>query len=165
MPLRDRLTALLDRDESTAAPSFEFRDGTVVAAEVSGVGADWAALQPSPARTGAIIAPLSAIMSIGMPHPDLLRSARPVAATSSLAERMTLGFALRDLVRRRVGVTLHLVHGRSLSGTIDRAGADHLDLAVHEPGAPRRADAVSGHRLVPFEAIAWIRLEGAALPR
>ncbi|MFH8250789.1 hypothetical protein ACH3VR_10525 [Microbacterium sp. B2969] len=165
VPLRDRLTALVDRDQTTPAPSFEFSDGTVVTAEVSGVGADWAALQPATARTGAVIAPLGAIMSIGMPHPDLLRSARPRAASSTLSDRMTLGFALRDLVRRRIGVTLHLAHGRALSGTIDRAGADHLDLALHEPGAVRRAEEVSGHRLVPFAAIAWIRLEGAALPR
>ena len=77
---------------------------------------------------------------------------------------MTLGFALRDLMRRRVGVTLRLAGGRSLAGTIDRAGADHLDLALHEPGAPRRAEEVSGYRLVPFEAIVWVRLDGGAHP-
>ena len=162
VPLRDRLTVLAE-DGGTAAASFDLLDGTVLRARVNGVGADWAALEPAEGRAGAIIVRLAAVVSIGMPHPDLLRSARAVTP-SSLRERMTLGFALRDLMRRRVGVTLHLAGGRSLAGTIDRAGADHLDLAVHEPGTPRRADEVSGHRLVPFEAIVWVRLEGAARP-
>ena len=162
VPLRDRLTVLAE-DGPTAVPSFELRDGSVLRARVNGVGADWAALEPAEGRAGAVIVPLPAVVSIGMPHPDLLRSARAVAP-SPLRERMTLGFALRDLMRRRVGVTLHLAGGRSLAGTIDRAGADHLDLAVHEPGAPRRADEVSAYRLVPFEAILWIRLDGGARP-
>lgn len=165
VPLRDRLAALIDREAGSAAASFELRDGTVLLAQVSGLGADWAALDPATGRAGAVIAPLGGIMSIGMPHPDLLRSARPLPARSSLSDRMTLGFALRDLVRRRVAVTIHLAHGRALSGTIDRAGVDHLDLALHEPGTPRRAGEVSGHRIVPFEAIAWVQLQPGAATR
>lgn len=162
VPLRDRLTVMSEEGQATAA-SFELRDGSLLRARVSGMGADWAALEPAEGRTGALIVPLSAMVSIGMPHPDLLRSARAVAP-SSLRERMTLGFALRDLMRRRVGVTLHLAGGRSFAGTIDRAGADHLDLALHEPGAPRRAQDISGYRLVPFEAILWLRLDDGARP-
>ena len=165
VPLRDRLAALIDPDGGSVAPSFEMRDGSILVAEVSGLGADWAALAPTQTRGGAVIAPLGGIISIGMPQSDLLRSARPVASRSSLSERMTLGFALRDLVRRRVPVTIHLASGRTLAGTIDRAGIDHLDLALHDPGAPRRADAVTGHRIVPFEAVAWVRLEGGATTR
>ena len=163
--IRDRFGALIDRERSTPAPSFEFADGTVIPAEVTGVGADWIALEPAESRGGAVLAPLSAVACVGMPHPDLLRSARPAPARSVMADRMTLGFVLRDLVRRRVGVALHLRSGRSLTGTIDRAGADHLDLALHDPGAPRRAGEVTGHRLVSFDALAWIRLDGTTTPR
>ncbi|GAA3205797.1 hypothetical protein [Microbacterium terregens] len=160
--LRERLSALMDRGRETPAPSFEVADGTVLAAEVTGVGADWAALEGG--RSGALIVPFGSIAAIGMPHADVLRTARPAAGPGTLADRMTLGFVLRDLVRRRVAVSVHLVHGRVLSGTIDRAGADHFDLALHEPGTPRRAADVTGHRLVPFCALAWIRLDaGAAL--
>ena len=162
VPLRDRLTVLAEEGQAAVA-SFELRDGTVLRARVSGVGADWAALEPAEGRPGALIVPLSAVVSIGMPHPELLRSARAVPP-SPLRERMTLGFALRDLMRRRVGVTLHLAGGRSVAGTVDRAGADHLDLAVHEPGAPRRAEEVTGYRLVPFDAILCVRLNGGARP-
>jgi len=66
---------------------------------------------------------------------------------------------LRDLARRRIPVTVQLRTGRALTGTIDRAGADHLDLALHESGTPRRAAAVRGLRLVPFDAVAWVRLD------
>jgi hypothetical protein len=76
---------------------------------------------------------------------------------------MTFGFVVRDLVRRRVAVSVHLTQGRMLTGTVDRAGADHLDLALHDPGSPRRAGEVTGYRIVPFSAVAWIRLDSGAL--
>lgn len=159
VPLRDRLAALQGRERTGSSPSFEFSDGAVLAAEVSGVGADWVALDPSESRAGAVLAPLASIAAIGAAHADLLRSARPLEERSSLTDRMTLGFVLRDLVRRRAAVAVHLATGRGLTGTIDRAGADHLDLALHEPGTPRRASDVIGYRLVRFASIAWMRLD------
>ncbi len=156
--LRDRLRVIVSRDRTTAAPSVELVDGTILAGEVSGVGADWVALEPV-GQPGGVLVPLSAICGIGMPHADLLRSARPVEGSTALADRMTFGFVVRDLVRRRLAVTIHRIHGGALAGTIDRAGADHLDIALHDPGAPRRIDQVTGHRVVPFAAIAWIRPE------
>jgi hypothetical protein len=155
--LRERLTSLVDRERNGTAPSFEVGGGTVVSAEVTAVGADWVALDGG--RAGALVVPFSAIEAIGMPHADVLRSARPSLRRSALSDRMTLGFVVRDLVRRRVAVTVHLVQGRLLSGTIDRAGADHLDIALHDRGAPRRATEVTGHRIVPFGAVAWIGLD------
>ena len=157
--LVERLTLLAVRDSGPAVvASFDLADGATLRASVTGVGADWVALAPSEGG-GAVVVPFSSIAAIGMPHADLLRTARPAPARSPLTVRLTFGFVLRDLVRRRAGVVVHLVSGRVLTGTIDRAGADHLDLALHEPGAPRRADAVSGYRLVPFAAVAWIRAD------
>ncbi|WP_349426826.1 hypothetical protein [Microbacterium sp. LWS13-1.2] len=164
--LTERLTLLTARDPGVpVVASFDLADGTSVRASVTGVGADWVSLALAEGPVGAVIVPFAAISSIGMPHADLLRTARPAPPRSPLADRLTFGFVLRDLVRRRAGVALHLVSGRVLTGTIDRAGADHLDLALHEPGAPRRTDAVAGYRLVPFVAIAWLRADEApALP-
>jgi hypothetical protein len=157
VPLRERLAALIDRDREASAPTFEVAEGNVLTADVTGVGADWVALDGG--RTGALLVPFTAIEAVGMAHADLLRSARPPASRSALSERMTLGFVVRDLVRRRVPVTVHLTSGRMFTGTIDRAGADHLDIALHERGAPRRASEVTGHRIVPFARLAWIGLE------
>lgn len=164
--LSERLMLLAAREgASPIVASFDLGDGATVRASVTGVGADWVALALADGPGGAVLVPFDSIGVIGLPHADLLRTARPAPPRSSLADRLTFGFVLRDLVRRRAGVAVHLVSGRVLTGTIDRAGADHLDLAVHDQGSPRRADAVSGYRLVPFGAIAWIRADEApAIP-
>ena len=164
--LSERLTLLAARDgASPTVASFDLADGATVRASVTGVGADWVALALVDGPGGAVVVPFASIGAVGLPHADLLRTARPAPPRSPLADRLTFGFVLRDLVRRRAGVAVHLVSGRVLTGTIDRAGADHLDLAVHDQGAPRRADAVSGYRLVPFAAVAWIRADEApAIP-
>ena len=70
---------------------------------------------------------------------------------------MTLGYLLRDLARRRTPMRLGLCDGEALHGTIDRAGADHFDLAVHDSGQPRRAASVRAFRIVPFTALAWLQ--------
>lgn len=158
--LRERLSGLGADDPAIA--SFELSDGAVLRATVTGVGADCVAVAPAEARGGVVVVPLDAISGIGIAQRDLLRSARPAPNRSELADRLTFGFVLRDLVRRRVGVTVHLAIGRALSGTIDRAGSDHLDLAIHDAGAPRRAEAVTGYRIIPFSAVSWVRIDGAA---
>jgi hypothetical protein len=160
--LRERLSQLAGRDGAAPVISIDLADGSTLRGTVTGVGADCVAILPAEGRPGAVVVPFAAIAGLGMPHHDLLRSARPGPARSALAERLTFGYVLRDLVRRRVGVAVHLCSGRALHGTVDRAGADHLDLALHDPGAPRRADAVTGHRIVPFAFVAWVRVEGAA---
>jgi hypothetical protein len=159
--LHERLSALVVGSEAIVPASFDLVDGTALKATVTGVGADFVALQAAEGRVGAIVVPFHAITGVGLSHQELLRSARPAPARSALAQRLTLGFVLRDLVRRRTAVAVHLASGRTLSGTIDRAGADHLDLALHEPGAPRRADIVSGYRVIPFAAVASVRVDGA----
>lgn len=160
--LQERLSQLAGRDGAAPALSFELSDGETLRGAVTGVGADCVAILPAEGRRGAVVVPFAAIAGIGMPHHDLLRSARPAPARSALAERLTFGYVLRDLVRRRAGVAVHLRSGRALHGTVDRAGADHLDLALHDPGAPRRADAVTGHRIVPFASVSWVHVEGTA---
>ena len=71
-----------------------------------------------------------------------------------VARRFALGAALRALSRDRatVGVTL-LGGGPVLVGTIDAVGADHLDLAEHAEGLPRRRENVRGVTTVPFGAL------------
>lgn len=156
--------ALTADEHRATVPSFEFSDGTSLTGRPTAVGADWVGLEASGTRSGAALVPLSAIVAVGMAEADVVRSARPLvnAVRPSLAERMTLGFVLRDLARRRTSVGVHLCGGRTFTGTIDRAGVDHLDLALHEPGAQRRASEISGVRLVPLAAIAWVRMDGVA---
>ena len=154
--LRERLQTLAAGSGSTV--TVDLADGAVLTGTVTAVGADWAALQSSDGRTTVVA--LDAAVGIGMPEAELLRSARADApGPRRLAERMTLGFVLRNLARRRVPVTLHLRVGRSLVGTIDRALADHLDVALHDVDAPRRSGSIQGVRMVPLSALAWVRIE------
>ncbi|GAA3767976.1 hypothetical protein GCM10022240_20510 [Microbacterium kribbense] len=156
--LRERLQALAGDD--AAQIGLHLTDRTVLTGRLSAVGVDWAGLAPDGLPGGAGIVAMDAVTAVALPEAELLRSARAPAAPArrSLSERMTLGFVLRDLARRRVPVTVHL-HDGELSGTIDRALADHLDLALHEIGVPRRSDQLRGVRMVPYRALAWVRLE------
>lgn len=155
LTLHERLAALVSVDASAA---LELADGTVLTSPIAALGADWLLVSPWRTRAGAALVPLLSIVALRLPHAELLRTARPAdpGARAPVSRRATFGFAVRDLVRRRAGATVHLTDGRMLSGTIDRAGADHLDLALHDTGAPRRRDEVTSYRIVPFTALAWI---------
>ena len=78
------------------------------------------------------------------------------AAVSVVESRLGLGYALRGIARDRSAVTLLLRDGSALTGTIDRVGADFVDLAEHAPGEARRAASVRGGRTVPFAALALV---------
>lgn len=135
----------------------ELRGGEAISGEAGEVGADWFALRGTSRLT---IVPLSAVSALGADLGALLESLAS-AETGGVRSRMTLGFVLRDLARRRVPVRLG-VGGRILHGTVDRAGADHLDLALHERDEPRRADAVRGFRIIPLDAVEWVAVERGA---
>ncbi|MFG6502753.1 hypothetical protein [Microbacterium sp. P05] len=163
LTLHERMAALVGAE---TAPALELVDGTVVTAPLCALGADWLLASPWRTRSGAALVPLSSVSAVRMPHAELLRTARPAEPPrkAPVSRRAGFGFAVRDLVRRRAGVAVHLTGGRVLTGTIDRAGADHLDLALHDPGAPRRRTDVTAFHLVPFAAIAWIDVDAPVVP-
>jgi hypothetical protein len=53
--------------------------------------------------------------------------------------------------------------GGALTGTLDRVGADHVELAEHPAGMPRRSEAVQGVTAVAIAAIAVVRTLPSAL--
>jgi hypothetical protein len=163
--LRDRLVAF-GAPGSPEQLAVATADGSMLHGTIEAVGADFLALRVGGPAAGTALVRIDAVASITAAEAGVLRSARPEAERSraGLAERMTLGFVLRDLARRRSAVRVHAVRGHVETGTIDRVGADHLDLAVHEPGTPRRAGEVRAHRILPFAGIAWLRLEPGESP-
>jgi hypothetical protein len=54
-------------------------------------------------------------------------------------------------------VQIVLDDGGTLTGTLDRVGADYVELAVHPADEPRRNEAVQGVRAVVIGAVAVVR--------
>jgi hypothetical protein len=158
-PLRDRLAVLKATADPALAPvRVRLRAGEMHQIRLVTVGRDWVAgdLVGSATSSQAII-PLSAIDSLLLTPQQASVSLDPLVTTSELAARLGVAFLLRDLCRRRSTVTL-VTSTASASGTIDRVGRDHLDLAVHDPDAPRRSSAVEHVRVVGFDQLLLVRL-------
>jgi hypothetical protein len=77
-------------------------------------------------------------------------------AGGAVRERTGLAQALRFLVRDRAVVRAVLLDGESVCGTLDRAGADHLELAQHPLDEPRREPSVQASWLIPYAALAVV---------
>ena len=161
---RLRLGRITLRQRLAASPGavlpLTLIDGTRLTARVVAVGRDWLSadvVDGSPTHRQCIV-PIAAIASVVIP-PGLVASS--LAAHDdphpALTARLGLAFVLRDLCRRRRAVRLTVDDG-SLHGTIDRVGRDHLDLAVHEPGGPRRESEVIEVRMVALAAVRLVRL-------
>lgn len=159
MPMVDRLAAL---GVEKRPASFGLVDGTTVAGRICAVGADWVALSGEGERHALWIVPLESLSAIGAAQDDLRDSVRRAMPRGPIRHRVHFCRVARDLARRRVPVTVQILGGRLLTGTIDRAGGDHLDLALHDAATPRRAGAVQGHRLVRLSAVVWLRPDGRA---
>ncbi|GAA2893773.1 hypothetical protein [Microbacterium esteraromaticum] len=158
LTLHDRLRTMNARG---ARVVLELVGGECWDAALRVIGADWVGVSAG-GDPRLRIAPLNAIESVGVDHGSLLASLASDAPDSGLRGRMTVGFVLRDLARRRVPVTVGRRSGDPQHGTIDRAGADHLDLALHDASEARRMRSVRGFRSIPFSALSWVRLEDAS---
>ena len=79
-------------------------------------------------------------------------------APGGLTDRLGLPFVLRDLARRRRPVQLRLRSG-GVTGTIDRVGRDHLDLAVHPLDEPRRSSAVRRIEVLALAEVLLVRVD------
>jgi hypothetical protein len=123
----------------------------VVHGRLLDLGADWLLLEET-GRREVLIAMRAVLGVTGVGA----RSAAP-GSESEVGRRLDLRWALRGLARDRAGVTVVLADGSAVSGTLDRVGADHVDVAEHAPGEARRAAAVRQVRLVPVAALAVVR--------
>ena len=158
LSLRDRIVALKGAD-ADARVSLTLADGSRVSVCPATMGRDWLSAELRDGSWTSCIIPISAIVAMQLGIHQVAHSLAVVAqpAVPSVSDRLGLAFVLRDLCRRRAAVELATVTGR-MHGTIDRVGRDHFDLAVHEPGVPRRASAVTEYRLVPFSQVVMVRL-------
>jgi hypothetical protein len=161
LTVRDRVIAMTRPGESRSEQlMLALRDGTIVTVAVGSVGRDWIVGELIGARRGSCVVPLTAVSGILPTAEQLVRSItaeQNAEPPVSLSARLGLGFVLRDLCRRRAAVELSTASAKQVHGTIDRVGRDHLDLAEHEAGLPRRAAAVSRLRVLPFDELLLVR--------
>ncbi|HEY8914680.1 hypothetical protein [Lacisediminihabitans sp.] len=164
MSLRDRIVAI--REHGQAGPGAPIRlllgAGRVVSVAPMTFGRDWFSadlVDESPRRVQCIV-PLAAIAGLLLTRDQVAPSLGVASVAESgrgLSGRLGFGFVLRDLCRRRREIDLDIAAGTQ-HGTIDRVGRDHLDLAVHDSGTPRRESAVRQLRVVPFAQVELVRL-------
>jgi hypothetical protein len=124
--------------------------GRPVAGDLVRVGED--CLLVASGRTEEWLVPVAAVTAVHGLGP------RADQADGAVAGKLGLTHLLRGIARDRSPVTVYSAGvEQPVTGTIDRVGADFLELAEHPPDAPRRRDEVSNLRLIPTNALVAVR--------
>ena len=144
--LLDRLRAAGDEPLRITA-----RGGVVVHGPVRALGADWVLVADAGGRE--VLLPSPAVVSVR----GLGRASAVPGSAGAVAARLGLRSALRAIARDRAAVRLHLGDGSALDATLDRVGADFVDVAPHAPGEARRQRDVRETEAVSFAALAAVR--------
>ena len=126
------------------------RGAGAVTGTLADAGVDWLLLEDAQGRS--LLVANAAICSIAG-----LGRRTTGEENGVVRARMDLRWALRGLARDRSAVQILLDDGGLLTGTLDRVGADHVELAEHPADVPRRAQAVHGVSAVVIAAIAVVR--------
>lgn len=152
----------IERSQITAAERLAGHVGAEVTVTALGglrlrgrllrAGTGWLAVADGPLEYLLPMAGLRSIEGLGV---RVLRTAEaPPRALPGL------GAVLRALVRDRAKVTLYCLDGAVAgTGTLDHAGADHLQLAAHPLEDHRRGREVRSIVVVPLAALAAVRRE------
>jgi hypothetical protein len=122
-----------------------------VAGTLMEVGVDWLLLEDDTGRE--VLVSSGAVLAVG----GLGRQTAAAEPDGAVRSQLDLRRAVRALARDRAPVQVVVEDGAVLIGTVDRVGADHLELAVHEADLSRRSDAVLGVRAVVLDAIVLVR--------
>jgi hypothetical protein len=116
------------------------------------VGPDWLLLSAEQGREFLVVTDAVTLAS------GLVRRTQAVADGHPRV-RTDLRRALRGLVRDRSTVSVVLADGGRLTGTLDRVGADFVEVAEHAADEPRRASSIRAVHAVPLRALAVVSRE------
>ena len=124
--------------------------GAVDTGRVVRVGPDWLLLEPA-AGAQLLVSAAAVTLVEGLDR----HSGPPLAG---VLRKLDLRHMIRGLVRDRAPVALRVIGtDTELTGTLDRVGADFLELAQHPAWEPRRAAAVRSVATIPLPAVAVVR--------
>lgn len=143
--LQDRLRGVLG-----SAVVLRCRDVGVVEGVLTDVGVDWLLLVQ---RGQDVLVAWRAVQAVA----DIGRESAPPSDAGPVRGRLDLRWALRAVARDRGSVRIVLDGGQEFVGTIDRVGADFVDLAEHAPGEYRRSAAVRRVQAVLIGAVVLVR--------
>jgi hypothetical protein len=128
-----------------------------IAGVLAEVGPDWVLVDGDHGRESLVAT--AAVRSVaGLTRRTAAADPRPARV------EMDLRRALRRLARDRSTVSLVLDDGAAITGTLDRVGADFVELAEHAPDEPRRPGAVRSVQAVPIAAVAVVVRISEQLP-
>jgi hypothetical protein len=122
-----------------------------ISGRLAGAGPDWL-LVDEPDGRETLVALAQLVLVRGLPR----YSAVPGSA-GVVESRIGVRQLLRAIARDRSAVRVHLDDGTVVDATLDRVGADFVELATHLPGEPRRRAGVRDVAAVPITAIAAVR--------
>ncbi len=158
LPVRERLVALRRAPGDHGAVTVRLVTGDVLTVRLVTVGRDWfAGSVEGSGRVVQAAIPIAGVDALLLTPDQAATSLVPVAEASELGARLGLPFLLRDLCRRRTAVTIR-TRASEATGTIDRVGRDHVDLAEHELDQPRRSSVVRRVRVIALDQVVSVTL-------
>jgi hypothetical protein len=134
------------------AVRLQVAGGLVLSGRIDRVGSDWLLMAEDTGHEALVS--LAAVCTVaGLPRYAAAETGSPIES------RLTLRSALRGIARDRSSVRMHLVDSAAgiLHGTVDRVGADFVEVAEHPADEPRRPREVRASVLVPLTALGALR--------
>jgi hypothetical protein len=122
-----------------------------VAGRLARVGPDWLLVLDEAGGEAVVVT--AAVLSVS----GVGRLSAVPESESVVESRLGLRHALRGIARDRSPVRISVFDGTTIDGTIDRLGADFVELAEHPTGELRRRDQVRDVALVPLSAVTVVR--------
>lgn len=135
---------------------LDCRGSGTVSGRLADVGPDWLLLTGD--RGQDLLVGTGCVRAVG----GLGALTAAVGEPGAVARSWDLRRAVRGLARDRAAVRCVLDDGTVLTGTVDRVGADFLELAEHPLDEPRRRGAVRSVRAVVLAAVALLESAGGA---
>lgn len=145
--------SLVDRARASAGSPvrLRLRGGLALAGELARVAPDWLLIDEGAGRE-TVVATAQVVSLRGLGR----YSAVPGSA-GVVESRLGLRHALRAIARDRSAIRVLLDDGSAVDGTIDRVGADFIEVATHAAAEPRRRPDVRDIELLPLAAVAAVR--------